>query len=69
MLTLRHVQELQDQGSTVQLDDGRKGKSVRVDTLFPQNTTEVSVYYTEGAQGPGIAKVGLNRLSDFCDAS
>jgi hypothetical protein len=69
MLTLRHVQALQDQGSAVKLDDGRIGKIVRVDTLFPQNTTEVSVYYTEGAHGPGIAKVGLNRLSDFRDAS
>ena len=68
MLTLRHVQALQDQGSSVQLDDGRIGKIVRVDTSFPENTTEVSVY-TEGARGPGIAKVGLSRLVDLRDAS
>ena len=40
----------------VRLADGRVGKIVRVDTTFPANKTEVSVY-TLGAQGPGIAKV------------
>ena len=68
MLTLRRIQELQDQRSVVQLEDGRVGKIVRVDTTFPANHTEVSVY-TEDAKGPGIAKVGLDRLRSIVDAS
>ena len=68
MLTLRHVQALQDRRSLVQLADGRVGKIIRVDTTFPANKTEVSVF-TEGAQGPGVAKVGLDVLSMAADAS
>jgi hypothetical protein len=62
MLTLRAVQKLQDLRSLVQLEDGRVGKIVRVDTMFPGNRTVVSVY-TQGEGGPGIAKVGLDCLS------
>ncbi len=68
MLTLRHVQELQDDRVAVQLADGRVGKIVRVDTTFPANHTLVSVY-TEDVQGPGIAKVGLEGLSTHSQAS
>ncbi len=68
MLTLRRVQALQDQRSVVRLEDGRVGKIVRVDTTFPANKTEVSVY-TEDAKGPGIAKVSLELLSDMSEAS
>jgi hypothetical protein len=67
MLTLRHLQKLQDQRSVVRLEDGRVGKIIRVDTTFPANRTEVSVY-TEGERGPGIAKVGLEVLSAIPDA-
>ncbi len=68
MLTLRRVQALQDQRSVVRLEDGRVGKIVRVDTTFPANRTEVSVY-TGDAKGPGIAKVSLELLSDVSEAS
>lgn len=68
MLTLRRIQELQDTRSVVQLEDGRVGKIIRVDTSFPANRTLVSVY-TEGAKGPGIAKVSLERLKSVADAS
>ena len=68
MLTLRRVQELQDRRSVVRLADGRVGKIVRVDTTFPANKTEVSVY-TLGAQGPGIAKVGLELLSGVSESA
>jgi hypothetical protein len=68
MLTLRRVQALQDKRSVVRLDDGRVGKIVRVDTTFPANKTEVSVY-TEGEKGPGIARVSLDHLSDASQAS
>jgi len=62
MLPLRVVQKLQDERAPVALDDGRLGRIVRVDTLFPGNETVVSVY-TELEGGPGIAKVSLDRLS------
>ena len=52
----------------VRLKDGRVGKIVRVDTMFPANRTEVSVYTTEDGKGPGIAKVGLEYLSAMNDA-
>ncbi len=61
MLTLRRIQKLQDLRSAVRLADGRVGKIIRVDTTYPANKTEVSVY-TKDAQGPGIAKVGLELL-------
>jgi len=62
MLTLRRVLELQDRRSVVQLADGRVGRIVRVDTTFPANRTEVSIY-TQDARGPGITKVGLELVS------
>jgi len=67
MLTLRAIHQLQDQHGSVQLDDGRVGKIVRVTTTFPANTTQVSVY-TDGPTGPGIAKVGLHELSRVAPA-
>jgi hypothetical protein len=68
MLTLRRIQKLQDQRSVVRLEDGRVGKIVRVDTTFPANETEVSVY-TEDEKGPGNAKVSLEGLSAVSEAS
>jgi hypothetical protein len=68
MLTLRRIQKLQDQRSVVRLEDGRVGKIVRVDTTFPANVTEVTVY-TEDAHGPGIAKVSFADLSAMPEAS
>lgn len=62
MLPLRVVQKLQDERAPVALDDGRLGRIVRVDTLFPGNETVVSIY-TELEGGPGITKVSLERLS------
>jgi hypothetical protein len=67
MLTLRRVQALQDKRSVVRLEDGRVGKIIRVDTTFPANRTEVSVY-TQGDRGPGVAKVSLELLSDVSEA-
>jgi len=61
MMTLKTVRKMQDARKPVQLDDGRVGKIVRVDTTFPGNHTTVSVY-TLGGDGPGIAKVSLERL-------
>ena len=46
----------------VRLSDGRVGKIVRVDTLFPDNSTIVSVW-TNG-NGPSIAKVSITDVVD-----
>jgi hypothetical protein len=43
----------------VVLADGRIGKIVRVDTVFPENDTTVTVW-TETPQGPGVTKVQLD---------
>ncbi len=69
MMTLRTVKRLQDARRPVQLEDGRVGKIVRVDTTFPGNRTEVSVYTLSDGRpdsegGPGIAKVTLDHLSE-----
>ena len=44
MVTLRDLHRYQTARSMVQLEDGRVGKIVRVDTTFPGNRTEVSIY-------------------------
>src|SRR5690606_23858214 len=44
MVTLRELHRFQTARCMVQLRDGRVGKIVRVDTTFPGNRTEVSVY-------------------------
>ena len=41
----------------VLLSDGRIGKVVRVDTLFPGNATTVSVW--TDSRSPSVAKVSL----------
>jgi hypothetical protein len=43
----------------VVLADGRTGKIVRVDTVFPANDTMVTVW-TDASQGPGVTKVRLD---------
>ena len=55
----------------VRLSDGRIGKVVRVDTLFPDNATIVTVWTnsnnddpssTGPVSGPGISKVALTDI-------
>jgi hypothetical protein len=41
----------------VRLADGRVGKIVRIDTLFPDNSTTVSVW--TDSRSPGVAKVSI----------
>jgi hypothetical protein len=52
MVTLRDLHRYQTNRNMVQLEDGRIGKIVRVDTTFPGNRTVVSVYTVAGPQGP-----------------
>jgi len=57
MATLRHLHQLMNERRMVKLTDGRIGKVVRVDTLFPGNATTVTVWTDNN--GPSIAKVSL----------
>jgi hypothetical protein len=52
----------------VRLEDGRVGRIIRVDTTYPANETEVSVY-TVDEKGPGIAKVSSKMLFAIPEAS
>jgi hypothetical protein len=61
MASLRQIHQLMTDRCQVLLNDGRIGKIVRVDTVFPHNTTTVSVW-TETEQGPGVAKVKLDAV-------
>ncbi len=59
--TLRHLHRYMTQRSKIQLDDGRVGSIVRVDTAFPANETTVTLW-TPSANGPGVAKVNLRNI-------
>lgn len=48
----------------VQLEDGRIGKIVRVDTTFPGNRTIVSVYTLAGPRGASHPEIGADAPSD-----
>ena len=57
--TLRHIHRYMNDRRRVALSDGRTGKIVRVDTMFPSNDTTVTVW-TDAAGGPGVSKVRLD---------
>ena len=44
MATLRYLHQMMNERRMVRLSDGRVGKIVRVDTLFPSNATIVSIW-------------------------
>ena len=56
MASLRHIHQLMNERRFVRLADGRTGKIIRVDTLFPDNDTQVTLW-TQDSTGPGLAKV------------
>jgi hypothetical protein len=71
MATLRHLHRLMNERRMVQLSDGRVGKIVRVDTMFPDNATVVSIWTGSSeygpnsngpASGPGISKVSITEI-------
>lgn len=71
MATLRHLHQLMNERRMVRLADGRVGKIVRVDTMFPDNATIVTVWTdsndngplsTGPASGPGISKVPMTDI-------
>jgi hypothetical protein len=71
MATLRHLHQMMNERRMVRLSDGRVGKIVRVDTLFPDNATTVTVWTdsndesplsTGPVSGPGISKVSITDI-------
>lgn len=68
MASLRDLHQLMNARRSVRLSDGRTGKVVRVDTLFPGNATTVTVW-TDSQRGPGIAKVRLSEIVGDADSA
>lgn len=62
MASLRHIHQIMNERKLVQLADGRTGKIMRVDTWFPDNDTQVTVW--TASAGPGVAKVERFELKD-----
>ncbi|HET9954594.1 MAG TPA: hypothetical protein VFQ61_08820 [Polyangiaceae bacterium] len=60
MTTLRHIHRYMNDRRRVVLDDGRAGKIVRVDTVFPENETYVTVI-TDAASDSSV-KVLLSQV-------
>jgi len=58
--TIRHIHRYMNDRRRVVLADGRTGKIVRVDTVFPANDTTVTVWTDASSTGPGVAKVRLD---------
>ena len=76
MATLRHLHQMMNERRMVRLADGRVGKIVRVDTLFPDNSTTVTVWTdftgpisTGPMSGPGISKVALTDIVGEAEAA
>ncbi|MCA9594063.1 MAG: hypothetical protein KC776_12155 [Myxococcales bacterium] len=59
MSTIRHIHQYMTDRRRVLLKDGRVGKIVRVDTVFPKRNTTVSVWTGDG---PGVAKVDIDSV-------
>ncbi|HET7540812.1 MAG TPA: hypothetical protein VFK05_13105 [Polyangiaceae bacterium] len=68
MASLRHIHQMMNERALVRLADGRTGKIIRVDTLFPDNDTQVTVW-TADLRGPGLAKIERFELSDVLGAA
>lgn len=71
MATLRHLHQMMNERRMVRLSDGRIGKIVRIDTLFPDNATTVTIWTdsnddgplsTGPVSGPGISKVSITDI-------
>lgn len=68
MATLQNLQRYMTERRPVQLADGRVARVVRIDTLFPANSTTVTVWTDLSDPGvpdstrPGVAKVPLSEI-------
>ena len=63
MASLRQIHQIMNERKLVRLADGRTGKIIRVDTLFPGNDTQITVW-TPDSSGPGLAKLERFELKD-----
>jgi hypothetical protein len=68
MASLRHIHQFMNERRLVRLADGRTGKIIRVDTLFPDNDTQVTVW-TPDMSGPDVAKIERFELKDVVGAA
>jgi len=66
MASLRHIHQFMNERQLVRLADGRTGRIIRVDTLFPNNDTQVTVWTPDDA--PGLAKIERIELKDVVGA-
>jgi hypothetical protein len=63
MASLRHIHQIMNERGSVRLADGRVGKIMRVDTLFPDHEVKVTVWTSDRTR-PGLAKVESVELKD-----
>ena len=68
MASLRQIHQLMNERRLILLADGRTGKIVRVDTVFPGNDTQLTVW-TASSEGPGPAKILRVELKDVVGAA
>ena len=68
MASLRHIHQFMNERQLVRLADGRTGKIIRVDTLFPDNDTRVTVWTPDSGK-PGLAKIESVELKDVVGAA
>ncbi len=61
MADLSRIQQYMKNKRRVLLDDGRTGKIIRLDTVYPGKTTIVSLW-TESLEGPREARVDICRV-------
>jgi hypothetical protein len=61
MAELSYIHRYMTERRRVVLDDGRTGKIIRLDTAYPGPRTTV-VLWMDGAEGPSVAKVNLDRV-------
>lgn len=70
MASLRHIHQIMNERRHVLLADGRTAKIIRVDTWFPENDTQLTVWTANGtSDGPGPAKVEHVALADVVGAA
>jgi hypothetical protein len=68
MASLRHIHQIMNERGSVRLADGRTGKIMRVDTLFPDHEVKITVWTSDRLR-PGLAKVESVELKDVIVSS
>ena len=68
MASLRHIHQFMNERKLVRLADGRTGKIIRVDTLFPENDTQVTIW-TPDRESPDLSKIERFELKDVVGAA